>query len=853
MDFRSRPLMRRIFSSSAPGTPQGDVPLEAYKAYDEKNADFFKFLDSELIKIESFYKMKETQANQRLQLLRDQLHEMRDRRMDEIRYEQEAKRQTQLQSEHVNCGQDSLPRNHAIGQTSRRNAALKWVQPVERAIGLGPSRIGKTSKALEHLGSPSASPEASRPQHLPDSSRPESWRDFTRRPPQPEIPYRSAKRKLKLALQEFYRGLELLKSYALLNRTAFRKINKKYDKAIKARPTQRYMTEKVNKSWFVQSEVLDHQIVAIEDLYARYFERGNHKVAAGKLRRKTSKSADFTGSVFRNGMLLAAGAVLGIQGTVYAAEHLYDPDAAIRTETSYMLQIYGGYFLMLFLFLIFCLDCKIWTRAKINYPFIFEFDARHSLDWHQLSELPCLLLFLLGLCIWLNFQQDRASAMFLYWPVLLIGLSVVVLFFPGPVLYPRSREWWAYSNFRLVFAGLYPVEFRDFFLGDMYCSQTYSMGNIELFFCLYAHNWANPGQCNSNHSRLLGFFSTLPGIWRALQCLRRYYDTRNAFPHLVNCGKYSFTILSYMALSLYRIDRTLSLKALFIACSTINSVYCSTWDLAMDWSLLNPYAQRPFLRDVLGYKRPEVYYAAMVLDPILRFNWIFYAIFANDLQHSALLSFLVAFSEVCRRGIWTLFRVENEHCTNVGRFRASRDVPLPYDLPSPYQDPSPTDSNNEVRDEVPVPIARSDTYVDGPSGATSSSLEAQQSPRLRRRGTLTDRDTPIIRGIARVGTAINQAHAQDFERKRKPVEKTSGVEGLERSPHDQGAQIADDDSSEEDADDEEEREMEAEAMRDVNNTAAESGQSRRGDVEERNREDMAGVEDVIGRRRSAVD
>ena len=300
----------------------------------------------------------------------------------------------------------------------------------------------------------------------------------------------------------------------------------------------------------------------------------------------------------------------------------------------------------------------------------------------------------------------------------------------------------------------------------------------------------------------------------------------------------------------------MSLKALFIACSTLNSVYCSTWDLAMDWSLLNPYAQRPFLRDVLGYKRPEVYYAAMVLDPILRFNWIFYAIFSNDLQHSALLSFLVAFSEVCRRGIWTLFRVENEHCTNVGRFRASRDVPLPYAIPSPSQTPSPTDVGNEVRDELTVPVTRSDTYVDGPAGATSSSLEAQQTPSLRRRTTLTDKDTPIIRGIARVGTAINQAHAQDFERKRKPTEKTSGVEGLERSPHHQGAQIADDDSSEEDADDEEEREMEAEARRNGDSAAAESGQSRREDdaeVHERNREDMAEVEDVIGRRRSAVD
>lgn len=50
-------------------------------------------------------------------------------------------------------------------------------------------------------------------------------------------------------------------------------------------------------------------------------------------------------------------------------------------------QIYAGYFLALFLFLLFCIDCSIWMRAKINYVFIFEFDTRHNLDWRQLSEV----------------------------------------------------------------------------------------------------------------------------------------------------------------------------------------------------------------------------------------------------------------------------------------------------------------------------------------------------------------------------------------------------------------------------------------------------------------------------------
>ena len=82
--------------------------------------------------------------------------------------------------------------------------------------------------------------------------------------------------------------------------------------------------------------------------------------------------------------------------------------------------------------------------------------------------------------------------------------------------------------------------------------------------------------CNSSHSRLLGFFSTLPPIWRFLQCIRRYKDTRNAFPHLVNAGKYSATILMYMMLSLWRIDGTITYQALFVVFASVNTLYCCT-------------------------------------------------------------------------------------------------------------------------------------------------------------------------------------------------------------------------------------------------------------------------------------
>jgi hypothetical protein len=325
--------------------------------------------------------------------------------------------------------------------------------------------------------------------------------------------------------------------------------------------------------------------------------------------------------------------------------------------------------------------------------------------------------------------------------------------------------------------------------------QALTFQNIELFFCLYAGNWNNPTVCNSSNSRLLGFFSCLPGIWRLLQCFRRYYDTRNVFPHLVNGGKYLATILFYMTLSLYRINKSDTYKAIFIFFGIVNSCYTSVWDVAMDWSLGNPYAKEKYLRDVLGYKTTWPYYVAMVIDPILRFNWIFYAIFAKDVQHSAALSFVVAFSEVLRRGMWAIFRMENEHCTNVGRFRAYRDIPLPYEMPgasdseitiSPSTTPNLSRTSSRQQPE-PSPSSAHQTpdveaNVPKPSPASvTSSATPGRSPALHRRRTGRQDGppmTPLVRAFSVVGNAISQAHAQDFERKRKPDQDADSGKAL---------------------------------------------------------------------------
>ncbi|KAL4904561.1 hypothetical protein BDW74DRAFT_185491 [Aspergillus multicolor] len=310
---RNSRLLKRVLSTN--DAPEKLVEADQRTEVEKKQDEFFAFLDGELEKIETFYQMREREATERLKVLREQLHTMRDQRIQEVFY---AKRHRTGEGEQ----QPSEPRGGLSGRRIR--AAITG------------RRIGKNSKALAAL----ATPGGEQPQ---DGDAITRRRDFTRHPTEPqqlpksEVPYRSAKRKLKYALQEYYRGVELLKSYAYLNRTAFRKINKKYDKVVDTRPSMRYMAEKVNKAWFVQSEVTESLLATSEDLYARYFEGGKRKIAASKLRHTIRKSGDYSPNSFRCGLLGMAGILFAIQGLIYASDHLDDP--GIGSQTSYLLQV----------------------------------------------------------------------------------------------------------------------------------------------------------------------------------------------------------------------------------------------------------------------------------------------------------------------------------------------------------------------------------------------------------------------------------------------------------------------------------------------------------------------------------
>lgn len=194
----------------------------------------------------------------------------------------------------------------------------------------------------------------------------------------------------------------------------------------------------------------------------------------------------------------------------------------------------------------------------------------------------------------------------------------------------------------------------------------------------------------------MGVLTCLPSFWRGCQCVRRYANDKKrsspqyAYLHLFNLAKYLCGIGHYMTLAMWRINRKTPFQAPFLTFALLHSFYTSIWDVVMDWNLGKPYAKRILLRKELTFRHAWIYYAASLLNVVLRFNWIFYAIFSTNIQHSAFLTFFISLSEVFRRGIWSVLRVEKEHCANMMRLHGSHEPTLPYksDLTCRYREDS---------------------------------------------------------------------------------------------------------------------------------------------------------------------
>ena len=143
MPADGRPFMKRMFSlqkgapsPKPPGSAGNDIALEAYRELDFRQAEFFLFLDKQLEKIEDFYEEKENQATERLKVLREQLHIMRNRRLEEVVEAENNKLKHIMNGKQVNgkSAPDPLDGTKDTADAHpRRTSAAPWLASVNQA------------------------------------------------------------------------------------------------------------------------------------------------------------------------------------------------------------------------------------------------------------------------------------------------------------------------------------------------------------------------------------------------------------------------------------------------------------------------------------------------------------------------------------------------------------------------------------------------------------------------------------------------------------------------------------------------------------------------------------------------
>jgi EXS family len=210
----------------------------------------------------------------------------------------------------------------------------------------------------------------------------------------------------------------------------------------------------------------------------------------------------------------------------------------------------------------------------------------------------------------------------------MVLFTVMKLIFP---LRTRMPMWAAIA--KVVTAPLHSPSFFHGYVGDIFTSMVKVFQDIAWTACWVAsgdfmisedlkkstkHPWS---QTLWYKNILIPIICLLPLVIRFNQCLRRYFDTGDRFPHLANALKYAMsqTVTLFGAFHpLYLLEHRhlvgqFNLFQIFwLILFVSSSLYSFSWDVYMDWGLGR--RKYGFLGQSLMYPRRFYYYCVMALD-----------------------------------------------------------------------------------------------------------------------------------------------------------------------------------------------------------------------------------------------
>ncbi|KAL3631188.1 Phosphate transporter PHO1 3 [Castilleja foliolosa] len=497
---------------------------------------------------------------------------------------------------------------------------------------------------------------------------------------------RKAEEQLKNAFIEFYHKLRLLKSYSFLNIMAFSKIMKKYDKIASRSASKSYM-KMVDNSYLGSSDEVSKLMERVEVIFIKHFSNSNRSKGMNILRPQKRKERHRV--TFYMGFLVGCTiALIMALVLIIRARNLMDEEGrAVYMNT--MFPLYSLFGFIVLHILMYAANIYFWRRYRVNYSFIFGFKQGTELGYREILLVGfCLsVLALASVLANLDMEMDPVTldykAITELVPLGLVVLVIVVMLCPLNIIYRSSRYFLLVCLLHCILAPLYKVTLPDFFIADQLTSQVQALRSLEFYICYYGWGDYKLRQNSCQDSDVFRTFSyivaAIPYAWRLFQCLRRLADEKDAMQGY-NGLKYLSTIVAVSTRTAYTLNRgSASWKLTAWATSIIATVVSTYWDIVIDWGLFQRHSKNRLLRDKLLIPHKSVYFVAMVLNVLLRLAWMQTVIGITVFSlHRQTMTTLMASLEIIRRGLWNFFRLENEHLNNVGKYRAFKSVPLPF-------------------------------------------------------------------------------------------------------------------------------------------------------------------------------
>ncbi|XP_027774631.1 phosphate transporter PHO1 homolog 10-like isoform X2 [Solanum pennellii] len=490
--------------------------------------------------------------------------------------------------------------------------------------------------------------------------------------------------KLKKAFVEFYHKLRRLNQYSFMNLSAFSVILEKYEK-ITSRKVMRSYMKIVDNSYIGSSDEVTGLLNKVEATIVKHFNSGRgDDIRLVRPERKREKHSIWFLSGFYCGFSVAL--IMAIVLIIKTRKLLDKEEATVYLDSIYPLYSFYGYIILHML--IGAANIYLWRCYRINYSFILGFKPGTELDHKEVFLLASgLAVLVLTAClVQLHIRmdsriQEHETFVELVPLGLLIGLVLICLC-PFNIIYRSSRFFLIRSLFRSMCAPLYKVNMIDFFLSDQLTSQTQAIRSFVYYICYYSWGKSSAGRkmCHVSDVYIVFYYisAAIPYWIRFFQCIRRLMEEKE-MKHGFNGFTYFSMLLSVVFQSTFRLKKKMTWKVWALVSSGVAALANITWDIRMDWGLLQMKSRNFLLRDKLLLHHKTVYYIAMILEVLLRFVWL-QVVLSFDMRplRGKVITSTFASLEILRRGIWNFFRLENEHLNNVGEYRAFKSLPLPF-------------------------------------------------------------------------------------------------------------------------------------------------------------------------------